>query len=60
MPATSAGMTGRKVTTVADIDLRFNRSAQLHYTDAERAKDLLRGALDDRLAYQRFDEAYIV
>lgn len=53
-------MTGRKVTTVADIDLRFNRSAQLHYTDAERAKDLLRGALDDRLAYQRFDEAYIV
>ena len=42
---------------LAEFDFRCNRRAALKVSDAERAEDLLRGAVGKRLTYRRTGEA---
>lgn len=42
---------------LAEFDFRYNRRAALKISDAERAEDLLRGAVGKRLTYRRIGEA---
>ena len=42
---------------LAEFDFRYNRRAALKTSDAERAEDLLRGAVGKRLTYRRTGES---
>jgi transposase-like protein len=42
---------------LAEFDFRYNRRAALKWTDAERARDLIRGTTGKRLTYNQTDEA---